>query len=170
MKDKIIPINCAGSRTIKYTEFKKFQGKLKEMSKVNYDKLKGQILEHGWISPVYVWNEIEILDGHGRLLVLDTLIKQGYDIAEIPVVDIMCKTRKEAGKILLAINSNYQTITKDGLYEYMCDFEILPIELENFVLPNIDMESFNAEFELEPNPENDKGTEDKVCPHCGKKL
>lgn len=143
---KVIPIRCKGNRYLSFTEIKAFQGNLKEMSKENFLKLRNLILKHGWIAPVFVWNEDKILDGHGRLLVLGELIKEGYSIDKIPVVDIEAETKKEAAEILLAINSHFQSITDQGLYEFMATMEIDLSELQDFVLPDINLEKFELSY------------------------
>jgi len=143
---KHIHIKCKGNRYLSYSQLKTFQGNLKEMSKINVEKLKQSILIHGWIAPIFVWNNDYILDGHGRLLVLSLLLQEGYTIGDLPIVDVEAQTKKEAAQILLAINSKYQTITDDGLYEFMNEMEINFKELEMFELPDIDMERFGAEF------------------------
>ena len=112
--NKQIPIRCKGNRYLPFDKLKNFQGSLKEMSEANAGKLKASILKYGWVAPVFVWGGDYILDGHGRLLVLGELLKDGYTIGELPVVDIEAQTKKEAAEILLAINSKYQTITDEG--------------------------------------------------------
>jgi DNA modification methylase len=139
-----------------------FQGNLKEMSKINAEKLKKSIVKHGWIAPVFTWNGNNIIDGHGRLLVLGEMLKNGHSIGEIPVVDIQAKDRKEAAEILLSINSHYQKITGDGLYEFMNDMELNLEGLTDFVLPDIDLDRFEAEFfEKKGNIEDDEIPEAK---------
>jgi len=144
--NKEISIHCKGNRYLKYSELKAFQGNLKEMSKENYQKLKALILKHGLIAPIFVWNQKEILDGHGRLLVLKELFKEGYSIADIPIVDIDAKTRKEAAEILLSINSHFQTIKGEGLYEFMHNFELDFDTMKDYTLPDIDLSHFEASF------------------------
>ena len=146
MSIKTIPIRCKGNRYLKYSELVAFQGNLKEMSKENYQKLRSAILKHGWIAPIFVWNKKEILDGHGRMLVLTELLKEGYSIGDIPVVDVEAKTRKEAAEILLSINSHFQSITEQGLYEFMHDFELDLEGIKDFTLPDIDLSHFEASF------------------------
>ena len=138
----IIEVRCKGNRTLPYREFKTFQGNLKNISKENFTKLKNSILKFGWIAPVFVWNKNEILDGHGRLLVLDDLVKENYTIAEIPVVDIEAKTKKEAAQILLSINSKYQEITEEGLSEFMQIMDLSITELDDINISDIDMTHF----------------------------
>ena len=119
------------------------------MSKENSQKLKAQILKHGWIAPVFVWKNDkseEILDGHGRLLILHELIKEGYAIDALPVVDVEAKTKKEAAEILLSINSHYQNITNDGLSEFIKEMGLTLEDLSDIVLPDIDFTEFENEF------------------------
>lgn len=141
-----IKIRCKGNRNIGYDRLKHFQGHLKEMSKPSALKLKESILRYGWIAPVFVWNGNEILDGHGRLLVLGEMIKEGYTIGDIPVVDIEAKDKQEAAKILLSLNSHYQAITEEGLYEFMHDFELKMEDLDICQLADIDLERFEAGY------------------------
>lgn len=143
---KVIPVRCKGSRTVPYDKLKHFQGDLKELSREDFKALKSRILKHGWIAPVFVWNGNQIIDGHGRLLVLGELLKEGYTIGEIPVADIEAKSKKEAAQILLAVNSHYQKITGEGLYHFMSDMELDTSDLEGLSLPDIDVENFMEEF------------------------
>ncbi len=143
---KTIPIRCKGNRHLPYDRLKAFQGDLKEMTEANAEKLKASILKYGWVAPVFVWGSDYILDGHGRLLVLGGLLKEGYSIADLPVVDIEAQTKKEAAEILLAINSKYQTITDEGLYQFMHDMDLNLEDLSIFELPDIDLKEFEAEF------------------------
>lgn len=145
---KQIPIRCKGNRYLPFKDFRRFQGNLKEMSKENAIKLEQSILEYGWIAPVFVWGN-NILDGHGRLLVLEQLLKKGYTIDDIPVVDIEAKSKKEAAEILLTINSKYQTITAEGLYEFMSEMDLKLEDLDLIELPDIDLEQFEQEYFIE---------------------
>lgn len=162
--NKKIEIKCKGNRYLSYLKLKTFQGSLKEMSKESAGKLRQLILKHGWIAPIFVWDKNQILDGHGRLLVLGELLKEGYSIAELPIVDIEAKTKKEAAQILLAINSKYQTITDDGLYEFMNEMDLKFEDLQAFELPDINLDKFEAEFFL-----NGGLTEDDAIPDVPEK-
>ena len=168
---KFITTKCKGNRYIPFGELKTFQGNLKEMSKDSAGKLRASIISHGWVAPVFVWNGNEILDGHGRLLVLAELLKEGYTIGALPVVDIEADNRQEAARILLAINSKYQSITDEGLYEFMSTMELSMDDLADIDLPDIDLEDFEANFFKEPpnviEPLPTK-TFDCKCEKCGK--
>lgn len=45
MKEKKIEIKCSGTKNVRLESFKELQGNLKELSKVNYEKLKASILK-----------------------------------------------------------------------------------------------------------------------------
>ena len=160
-KTKHIPIRCKGSRSLSYRVLKPFQGNLKEMSKVSADKLKASILKYGWRFPIFVWKNGKsewIHDGHGRLLVLKSMISDGYTIDNLPVADIEAKNKREAGELLLALNSRYQSITDEGLYEFMNTMEIDPIDLDMFDLPDIDLDEFREGYFEDTPP--DEGEDD----------
>ncbi|MBI5886139.1 MAG: hypothetical protein HZB85_06105, partial [Deltaproteobacteria bacterium] len=144
--NKQIPVRCKGNRYLPFDRLKTFQGDLKEMSEGNAGKLKASILKYGWVAPVFVWNKNEILDGHGRLLVLGELLKEGFTIGDLSIVDIEAQTKKEAAEILLAINSKYQTITDEGLYQFMNEMDLGIEDLAIFELPDIDFKEFEACF------------------------
>ncbi|MBF0607432.1 MAG: DNA modification methylase [Magnetococcales bacterium] len=139
MKKKIISICCQGSRYLSHTDMVQFQGNLKTLSESNLKKLKASILKYGWVAPVFIWNDKQIIDGHGRLIALQSLLEEGYTISDLPVVDIQAKTEKQAAEILLSINSQYNTMTNDGLTEFCnqfgLDFNHLSFAYE---LPTID--------------------------------
>lgn len=164
-----ININCTGTRTVNVADLKPFQGDLKEMSAESAGKLKASILKYGWRFPVFVWRDGKtdwIHDGHGRVIVLEKMLKEGYVIDDLPVVDIQAKDRKEAAELLLAVNSKYQTITDEGLHQFMVDMELDMEDLTAFDLPDIDMEGFS----LDNSPASNETTteqEDKKCPNCG---
>jgi len=181
-EDKVIPIRCTGSRYVHWDRLLTFQGELKEMKEADFDKFRALLLKYGWIAPIYCWDDKVLTDntmadGHGRLLVLKELIHEGYSIDKIPVCDIQAKDTQEAAGMLLAINSKFQKITPQGLYEFTHNFKIDLPTLETFKLPDINFEKFKTEFHTETNDEgNDATPENKIykhlyeCPSCGHKY
>lgn len=168
---KTIAIKCKGNRYLPHSKLKTFQGNLKEMTKESAGKLRASILKHGWIAPVFVWDKDYILDGHGRLLVLGELLKEGYAIGNLPVVDIEAETKKEAAEILLAINSKFQSITEEGLYEFMSDMDLGIDDLADIELPDIDLEHFEAGyFSISSGVNKEPEKKDTCkCSKCGNK-
>lgn len=143
---KEIKVKCKGSRSVPLNELINFQGNLKELQESEYIKLKNLILKYGFRFPVIVWNN-KIIDGHSRVLVLKDLIKEGWQISDIPVADIEAKNEKEAKKALLDFNSRFGKITNDGLYEFAetagLDFEEWKDDVD---FAEIDIDYFNDSF------------------------
>lgn len=154
--NKTIKIRCTGSREMGFAELLPFQKNLKV--ETNIEKLKNNILKRGFCAPVFVWNEKEILDGHGRLKALTALQKERYIIPKIPIVDIFAKDKKEAAEILLSINSQYQQITTEGLTDFCADnlieLELLTNELE---LKTLDFDDITGNSD-----DNQDGKDDEI--------
>ena len=146
MKNKI-KITCTGSRVISFESLRNFQGNLKSLEKPQFDKLKRSIEKHGFSFPVFVWGDNLILDGHQRLFVVGEMLKSGFSIDPVPVVDIEAKNEKEASEKLLILQGRYGKITEDGLYEFIHNFDLDIREIEkDLELPDIDMERFMAGY------------------------
>lgn len=137
-----IKITCNGSKSIPLGALQNFQGNLKELRKPELEKLKRSILKHGFSFPVFIWGS-KILDGHQRVFATKSLIKDGYSIEDIPVVEIHAESAAEAAEKLLVLNSRYAEITDEGLYEFLAENEL---DIRDFScdlsLPAFDMESF----------------------------
>lgn len=137
-----IQIACKGSRGVPYTDLQPFQGELKSLSDVNYKKLKRQILELGFSSPIHVWvneNRNCILDGHQRLETLKRMANEGYDIPTIPVVDVHVEGYAQAKRKVLALTSQFGEMTFDSLAEFAADMDISTSGLaEAFRFPEVE--------------------------------
>jgi hypothetical protein len=118
--------------TIPIKDLKPTQGNLKELSEVNYNKLKRVIDKRGFSVPVYIWEDKEgikhLLDGHGRYKVLTT---EGWE-EPIPYLKIPAKDLKEAMSRLLEITSQYQEITQEGIDEFIAKYELLEAEVYEY--------------------------------------
>ncbi len=136
-----IEIKCSGKDYLPLGELTTFQGNLKTLSEENYKKLRKQIEQHGFIVPFFVWKSGDknyILDGHQRETVLLRMRSEGVLIPdEYPVVFIEAENRKEAKAKLLAINSQYGTMTEEGLFDFV-DNDFNFGDLSDFTLP-VDM-------------------------------
>ena len=159
--------------TAPITELQATQGDLKFLSEDNYRKLKKNIEKHGFDIPVTVWVDSQgdkwLLDGHQRKHVLET---EGW-FDPIPYLVIKAPNMKTAAERLLAITSQYGTITQEGLDEYVAKFELDSFEMEDLMhfdgtFPNFVVEDKEPEFEPEENGNNrlDKINEIQ-CPECG---
>ena len=180
-----IVIACEGAATVPYTKIKNFQGDLKDISPEDYERLKEQILDHGFNSPVHVWkhrNQLWNLDGHQRIKVLSGLEDEGYKIPDIPINYIKAKNMADAKRILLSKVSQYGKVTPQGMYNFMADANITNDEMkEHFRIPDLDFDKFNEDFFGEPRKTVAEGakeidTDDYAsslvhkCPRCGFKF
>lgn len=115
--------------TASMTELHASQGDLKFLSDENYAKLKGNIERNGFDVPVYVWVDEDgkkwLLDGHARKQILTA---EGW-LEPVPYLVIKAKDRKQAMQRLLEITSQYNTITQEGIDEFIKTFELPEFEV-----------------------------------------
>jgi DNA modification methylase len=117
--------------TLQLGELTELQGELKDLLKNNYAKLKSQIEKKGFRIPVFVWvnpetNENLLLDGTQRRRLL---IKENMPLDTLlPVVYIEASSLEDAKETLLAITSQYGTITQEGLDTFAFDLDALYLE------------------------------------------
>ena len=160
--------------TAPITELNATQGELKFLSKENYDKLKKNIEKHGFDIPVTIWIDSQgekwLLDGHQRKHVLET---EGWN-EPIPYLVIKAPNMSTAAERLLAITSQYGTITQEGLDEYIAKFELPDMEMNTLTnfdgIFNFSIEPGAQDAELEPEIEEDNRPDkinELVCPECG---
>ena len=117
MNKKEIEIKTEGVPLKSITELVPMQGGLKVMDEKRLKRLTENILQNGFIAPVFLWKD-SIIDGHQRLKALGDLLKQGYSLIykgknvgdKVPYVIINAKDKKEAGKFILMYNSQYGQI------------------------------------------------------------
>jgi ParB-like chromosome segregation protein Spo0J len=148
MTAKEIRITCKGSKTLPYGSFENFQGELKHLTEENYKRLRKQILELGFSAPVFVWEHDGInyiLDGHQRIRTVSNMVTdEGYTCPPLPVAEVQAKSLKEAKKKVLAISSQYGTMSFDGLQQFIdeagmewehvnADFRFPEINIDHFL-------------------------------------
>lgn len=144
-----IEIKCKGSKFIDIKDLEDFQGNLKTLEKAEYNKLYKSIKKHGFTFPVFVW-ENKILDGHQRIFTIKRMLKEGFTIGNIPVVEIDAKDAKEAAEKLLLLNSHFAKFTDEGLYEYLNTYNLDITELtEDLNLPDFNLKKFVSAYAAE---------------------
>lgn len=161
---KSIEIKSQGARSIDIADLKPLQGNLKTLSETNYNKLKGEILKLGFSEPISVWIKGKtnfILNGHQRLLTLQRMRGDGYEIPSIPVSIIDAKDDNEAKRKILALTSQYGEMTNDGLSEFLdgTDIDFEEVDL-SFRFPELDMDEFKKSLE----PEVESSEQDDEVP------
>lgn len=143
--------------TIPIADLLPTQGELKDLSELNYKKLKNTIDKRGFSVPVYVWEDSKgikhLLDGHQRQRVLTT---EGWD-DPIPYLKVPAKNLQEAMARLLEITSQYGTITQEGIDEFIAKYD-LP-EAEIYEATHFDAVAFYDTQQVEPEVVEDEAPE-----------
>lgn len=144
-----IKIQCETKLYLPIENLNEFQGELKTLSTVNFEKLKKQIIDQGFSSPFLVWKNngtYFLLDGHQRKRVVTKLKEAGYKVPDLPCVEIFAKTKLEAKKKLLSYVSQFGKVDKQGLYQYIIDAELGIEDMQEFEIPELNMEEFKEEY------------------------
>jgi len=145
MSKKAIKVTCEGADLLSLDRLTPFQGNLKELSTINYEKLKAEILELGFSEPISVWvsDKNYIINGHQRVRVLQRMRDiEGYKIPDLPVSYITADTYKQAKKKVLALTSQYGQLSDEGLLEFITEADIELEELKNLRFPDLNLDIF----------------------------
>lgn len=101
---------------------------LKRQTKEQAEKLKKSLVENGFSSPFFIWENGKstyILDGHHREKALNELDAEGEKIpSKLPAVWVRAKNQNEAKKLILAYSSEYAKISRAGLENFIDGFDL----------------------------------------------
>lgn len=202
---KTIEIKCRGAGTLALNLLTPSQGNLKTLSDANYYRLRTEILNDGFIEPISVWEDPEtaqifILNGHQRYQVLSSLRDEGFALPEIPVSYTEASSLADAKRKILAMASQYGTMTNGGLQDMISELGLSREAVDQFFnFPDVDLDFVLSNMEApiivgdsapgvpvigsdEPPPLPRKAPEvkhevkeeekkgQKHCPHCGSIL
>lgn len=129
---KEIKVACKGAGVLDIAQIVDFQGNLKRRGIEDIEKLKTSILKYGFSFPFFIWvnNGINYcFDGHGRLMALKELRKEGYRVPELPVVYVEAKDEDEAKQKLLRLNSQYGQMTLESVLDFAKGLDLIAEEL-----------------------------------------
>lgn len=171
MEKKIDVINLGNLPTIPLKDLKEnFESNsLKQKENRDIGDLKTSILTIGFNFPFFIWVEGKyIVDGTGRLMALELLEYEGYEIPDLPYIPISAKNKKEAKRLTLLASSEYGKKTNESVGEFTYD-------LTEIDLGFVSLEGYNME-EIEWTPPKAKEIDiDKMkgetkmqhtCPKC----
>lgn len=148
---KSIKIGIDTKTTLPMSYLEPMQGDLKDLSDESCHKLRRSILKHGFIFPLFVWEDendvkFKIIDGHQRLKVLNDLKDDGYSIPQLPVVLIPASSIEQAKERLAIAASTYGKFNEKGVKSFFESFEFDSEELfEQIEIPFLDFSSLNKE-------------------------
>lgn len=145
---------------------------LKEKKNRDVGDLKQSILKLGFKVPIMVWEAGKyVTDGTGRLVALDMLSYEGYEVPPIPYVPIEAANLKEAKRLTLAISSQYGKVTEESAADFLVEMD--EIDLSFIALPDLNLEEidWSPKVEKEKPAKADKSKGKTVmmhtCPECG---
>ncbi|NLW47990.1 MAG: ParB N-terminal domain-containing protein [Firmicutes bacterium] len=147
---KPIKVTCKSDTFLPFTQIQDFQGELKTRTQDDVDHLITSIQRHGFAFPFFVWRQpngvCSCLDGHGRIMALTQLEREGYDIPELPVVYIDAENESEARTKLIQINVVSGRYTDTGFRDLVKD--IPDVDLADYNYPDLDLERLDAEMKV----------------------
>lgn len=128
-----------------------FQGDLKTLTEDRYHALRKEILERKFSYAFHAWANAPdekryVADGHQRLRVLSRMRSDGWIVPPVPVVLVTAIDEQEFRLKVLAAIAQYGEVDRQGLYEF-AELGHIPMDtLAEYPLPNLDMDTFRAEF------------------------
>lgn len=150
-----IKVSCECKDFLALGELMEFQGGLKSRTEFDVDKIVRSIRKYGIAFPLFVWRHDGVnhcLDGHGRLLALKRMAEDGDTIPPLPVVYVDCRDERSARDLLLRLNSQYGTMTKESVLEFIGGFDL---DIGDFELPagkidfqGVNPDDFDTDFSL----------------------
>jgi len=157
MKININP-NLSQLPVIDYRDPVDIQGGLKELKKSNYARLRSSLINQGLLSPFVLWKnpqdeKLYLIDGNQRRYVFRM---ENVEPIKIPYLLVPGANAEEAKKNLLAISSQFGTVTNEGYLKFT--FDIQPDWLS--VNTNFDSLKKNRRVEFNLTPKADETTED----------
>lgn len=165
VSEKTIRVTCDTKLSIPWEELHEIQGKLKTMPPDRFNDLRQGFISDGINFPLSVWKELVnlpgedgadrsvtkwwIVDGHGRKLVRNELVADGWTVPDAPCVAIEAVSLADAKRRVLAASSKFNMMTEDGLRDYVREMAMPPGELDRYHFDEIDMPKFKVSLQDE---------------------
>ena len=142
LQDGVLKVVCDPEKRLKRfpaAALQTFQGALKTLDNVQYDRLRVSLIEEGFAAPVFTWHgHDKLLDGHQCLLVCE---REEWSIeGGVPVVEIEAADEQEAARNWPRVYAApYEQIDSQGWFEFETEHDIevgaLDCNVPVFVLP-----------------------------------
>lgn len=145
---KTILNKVINTKTISWKDLKTFEfNDLKDKNR-DITKLKNSIINDGFSFPIFIWADHKyVLDGKGRDIALQELENEGFEIPDLPIVEIEANNKADAKKKVLLASSTHGEITKESFDLFIEDLDFDEIKDEiNIKIDELDLE---VEEELE---------------------
>ena len=113
--NKVKTLKTTNVQTFLSWEFNTLKDKDRDVT-----NLKNAIVKNGFSFPVFLWyGHSYVIDGAGRRKAVEELTKEGYDIPEIPYVEVEAATLEEARQKVIEASSSFGEITKKSLADFV---------------------------------------------------
>lgn len=121
--NKVKTLKTTNVQTFLSWEFNSLKDKDRDVT-----NLKNAIIKNGFSFPVFLWyGHNYVIDGTGRRKAVEELTKEGYDIPEIPYVEVEADTIEDARQKVLEASSSFGEITKKSLTDFM-DGDVIMVD------------------------------------------
>lgn len=141
--------------TLSWEELQDYQfNDLKQADNRDISKLKNSLVNEGFCFPFFVWKRY-VLDGTGRYLALQELESEGYEIPELPYIQIEANNLQHAKKLALMASSKHGNITQKSFEAFTIDLELEDIRLD-ISIPEIKLEVANLKLDKESEEDQDE--------------
>ena len=129
---KGIKNNVISEKTVSWGELKAYEfNSLKQADNRDISKLKNAIVNSGFNFPFYLWHGHRyVIDGNGRNLALMELEAEGYQIPDLPVIEIQADNKTQAKKLVLQASSAHGEVTKESFDDFAIDLELSDLDFE----------------------------------------
>ena len=144
---KEIKVRCKVKKYLALEDFSIFESKLKKHSLLEIFRIKESIEKIGICFPITVAklnDKNYIVDGEATYYALCEL-KKDYEISEIPVVFVRCKTEEFLRKLILIRTSINHCVTETSLKEFVKDTNI---DLKKYAFNTPDLIDFHNELDI----------------------
>lgn len=172
---KTLKVNCTGSGLVDVDELVEFQDGVKTLSDSAKAKVRASLDSEGFSVPFFVWKhggKVWTMDGHQRTIVLREMRAEGVVVPKLPFAEIIAKTRADAKRKFLLINSRYGMFDFAALGRFIGDLDLG--ELDGMIsIDGFDVkEIVPGPSEIEPagedaEPDVGEPKTEHTCPKCG---
>jgi hypothetical protein len=144
--------NPSKLKTIDYRELKDLQTDFKTLPPEKLERLKSVLVDNGWYFPMFVWfgksEQAWTIDGHQRMKALASLESEGWQIPQVPYVEITAANKKDAARKLLYFNARYGQMnpTTSFFDDFNLDVADFEIEFDDLFI------DFNPDVFENPDP------------------
>lgn len=138
-----IKIRCTTGITLPLDNIHYYHNNLKKHSMLEIERLVDSIQNDGFLFPVAIGklnDKNYIIDGEATVEALFELQNRGFEIPEIPVFLVRCKTEQDLKKMILIGTSTNHCVTEISLKKFV---EGMDVNLKNYGFSSSDLIDFH---------------------------